>query len=275
MRHRAQPHVPAHPLVADDRDCARVERALEIFQPCRAIRVRLRRRRLWRRRARFAHPGLRDRPHSATTGLRSISAISGCVHGDSRDGFQQRDDRVDVDAGLTADAAQNLSAAKLREHRRRLTPANRRQRKRGVLHHFDEHSAEPHHHHRAESFVAERPRDQLDALPGHRLHGDALEARVARLGGQVAANSLERVAHCDLVAEIQLDAADIALVTHIRRQHFQHHRESDPRRRPHRVVGRSRNLRHHHWQAERMQDSLAFDFRENRPSAGTSRRYYR
>ena len=36
----------------------------------------------------------------------------------------------------------------------RLAAANRRQRKRGVLHHLDEHSAEPHHHHRAETLVA-------------------------------------------------------------------------------------------------------------------------
>ena len=180
---------------------------------------------------------------------------------DSRKGLQNRNDRVDVDSGLAADASQNLHAAQPREHRGGFAPANRCNRQRSVLHHLDQHSAEPHHHHRAKAIVAKRPGNQLDAGFRHRLHRHPFEVRVGGFDGEPLANSLERVAHRRFIADIQLDPADVALVTHVRRQHLQHHRESDSRRRPHRIVRRRCGIRHDDRQAQRMQNSLALDFR--------------
>jgi hypothetical protein len=176
--------------------------------------------------------------------LRSISEISGCVAA-----IPDTVSRIETIASIS-------------------TPGWRR-----ILHHFDQHAPQPHHYHRAESIVAVRPCQQFHARLRHRRHRNAFEARIAGACREIAANSLERIAHRNLTVEIQRDTAHLALVTHIRRQHFQRHRESKPRRRSHRVIGRQSGLRHYHRQAERMQDSLALDFRKNGSSTGTSRRY--
>ena len=194
---------------------------------------------------------------------------------DSGDGLDQRNDRVDINSRLAADAMQKLEASKPREHRRRFAPADRRQRQRRVLHHFNQHAAEPGHDHRAESIVAERPRYQFEPRLRHRLYGDALEPRVFSFGGEIAADAIERLAHLGFVAEIQFDAADVALVTHLGRQYFQYDRKADSRRRPHRLVSARNRLWYDDRQPERMQDPLALDFRENRPSARTRGRNYR
>ena len=127
----------------------------------------------------------------------------------------------------------------------------------------------------AESIVAERPRDKLDSILAHRLNGNAFEAGVARFGGEIRANSVERVVHRSFIDEIQLDAADVALVTNVRRQHLKHHRKSDSCRGLRRVISRRGGFRHDDWQPERMQNPLALDFRENRQPTRTSRRNYR
>ena len=73
MRHRAQPHVAAHPLVADDGDRAGVERALKIFEPRRMVQVRLR------------HPARLCRQHD--------SSIEDC------EPVLVRDDRIEIHLG--------------------------------------------------------------------------------------------------------------------------------------------------------------------------------
>ena len=100
----------------------------------------------------------------ATTGLRSISAISGCAAAIPETVSSNRNDRVDIDSGLAAHARAESAR---RAARASIASASRppigASRQRGILHHLDQHSAEPHHHHRAEALVAKRPGDQLDA----------------------------------------------------------------------------------------------------------------
>ena len=195
---------------------------------------------------------------------------------DSRDGFQQRDDRVDIDARLTADAAQNLAAAQaarasptprvrqsapaqapcpssLRRTRRRARPSpSRRIDRRGT----SPQSARPH---RAPSAAPRRPRSARRA-PWRRDSREFARTRRAPPLHRRDSARRRRRRSCDLRPATALSAPPGSRFATPRAPR----RQPSPRTPARPPAGPSE-----------CRDSLALDFRENRPPARTSRRNYR
>jgi len=92
------------------------------------------------------------------------------------------------------------------------------------------------------------------------LHRDPVEPRLRSFALEISPDSAERLAHLRFVFEIQLDAGHLALVAHLWREHLEHDRKSDLRRRVARSIRTRRHLRHCDRQAERVQNALALDF---------------
>ena len=185
---------------------------------------------------------------------------------------QQFHDRLAVDRGCAAHAVKQRSAAQLREHRARLALIDRRDPDRGVLEHFNEHSAQTNHHHRTELGIARDACEQFQSRRRHGLHRDAFESRVGSLLREICANPREGLAHFELRSQAQRDAADVALVRDIGRKHLEHDREAAPLGRRRGFVGAAGRLGHLGCDADRFEDPLRFDFRKRTAAFGRGAR---
>ncbi len=115
---------------------------------------------------------------------------------------------------------------RLRQHRARFLRIDRGEAQRGILQQLDENSAEADHDQRTEALIAHDAGDQLEARLRHRLNRDALEPRAGLLLPQRLADAREPRAHLLDGVQVELDAADVALVSDIGRQYFQHDRKA-------------------------------------------------
>ena len=176
---RAQPHVAAHLLVADDDRDLGLERALEILEALGAARIGIAAARAlgpMRMRASSVDDPVRIRDDRIEIHLLDLGSRGG-EFGKLRN---RVGDRIDIDRRAAAHSMQHRRAAQAQQHRARFLRIDRRETQRGVLHQLDEDSAETDHDQRTEALIAHDAGDQLEAGLRHRLHRDALEPR-ARL----------------------------------------------------------------------------------------------
>ena len=100
------------------------------------------------------------------------------VGGKNRDRFDNRRERALVDRGRAAHAAQNFGRRDPVDHRERVLAARRRQAKRDVLEHFDQHAAQPEGHHLAEARIVRGADYHFLTAGEHLLDFDSCELRV-------------------------------------------------------------------------------------------------
>ena len=113
----------------------------------------------------------------ATTGFRSISAISGTAVGERADAQDQVLERVHVDRRAAAVAEQQLRAAQRTHELVRVFVGHGDEAQRPVGQQLGGHAAEPEQHERSERRVLGDADDELDARADHRLHDRARHRR--------------------------------------------------------------------------------------------------
>ena len=130
-------------------------------------------------------------------------------------------------AARAAHAAQNFGRRDPVDHRERVVAARRRQAKRDVLEHFDQHAAQPESHHLAEARIVRGADDHFLAAGEHLLDFDPGDLGVglvrARAGDDlfVGALGLGRAPH------VEHHASRFGLVQDVGGDDFHHHWKAD------------------------------------------------
>ncbi len=145
----------------------------------------------------------------------------------------------------------------------RLVPGYRSEPYGGVFQHLDQNSAEADHDRRAVAIVAHDSGEKLDAARSrHRLDRYALELCAGRLRGEILLDPRKRRPHFVGGIQTQLDAADLAFVAHVRREHLEHGRKTPPRRDRGGLVGGSGGNGNRDVDSEPGDYPFGFDFRK-------------
>ena len=113
---------------------------------------------------------------------------------------------------------------------------------------------------RPEHRILGRAQDQLDRMRplDHRLDHEAVDLRAGRRGADLVGHAAHGVGDRLLRAEVELDAADVALVGDLARQDFHRDGKADARRRCRRLGGVEHDLGRHDGNAVGRQHPLGF-----------------
>ena len=171
-----------------------------------------------------------DRDHAvgdATTGLRSISAISG-ISSANAPTRRIRSSSASTSTGRPAPVAEEQLRPAQRSHELvRVLVGDRHEAQGAVGEQLRGHAAEPEQHERAERRVVRDADDHLDA--GAATIGCTTAPVIA--APSRSRHRGVRLLDARLVAQVERDPADVALVHELGRRRLQHHREPELARR--------------------------------------------
>ncbi len=171
--------------------------------------------------------------------------------------------RLQVGGLLASEPLQHGEALDLADHLARVPRLQGNDAKGDVLEHLHQDPAKAEHQDRPKLRVLAHPHDHLDALTRHLLHRHTLDAGVGLLTLDRFRDLFEGSGHRLRRVQIQLDAAHVRLVGHIRGHDLEDDGVPKLRCRFHRLVGCARQAGAGRGDARLLQDLLGLDLRED------------